>query len=263
MRRRGFVPFLTCFTIASSYALSLNAEDSPGFVETFQHLNRDRWSVSHGWVNGDYQSCEWRADAVTNTANELRLTLSDRGGKARPLGCGELRTKALLSYGVYEARIRSAAGSGLVTAFFTYIGPPAGSPEHDEIDFEFLGKDPHTVNITHFTNGKPYNGKVIQLGFDASQTFHNYGFEWLADKIGWYVDGKLVAETPEGAKIPRNPGHLHFMLWSGSKVQDAWMGPFNYTAPVTADIEWAAFTPANAPCKFPESIKCTIDNERH
>ena len=249
-----FLLMLT-FSILTSYAVSAEAEDKTGFVETFQHLSRDRWYVSDGWANGDYQSCEWRADAIANTRNGLRLTLSDRGGKARPLGCPEIHTKARFGYGLYEARIRSAAGSGLVTAFFTYVGPPAGSPEHDEIDFEFLGKDPHTVNITEYTNDKPY-GKVIQLGFDASETFHNYGIEWTPDKIRWYVDGKVVFETPVDAKIPRNPGYIEFSLWSGSKVEDAWMGPFTYTAPVTAEVEWVAYTPTDAPCKFPESIKC-------
>ena len=248
---------LVIFSFLANYAASAEAEDGTGFVEPFQHLNLDRWYVSDGWANGDYQSCEWRADAIAISRNDMRLTLSERGGKVRPLGCPEIRTKAPLGYGLYEARIRSAAGSGLVTAFFTYAGPPSGSAEHDEIDFEFLGKDPHTVNITQYTNGKPYDGKIIQLGFDASQTFHDYGFEWTPDKIRWYVDGKVVSETPVGAKIPRNPGHLHFMLWSGSKGQDAWMGPFNYTTPVTADVEWAAYTPTDAPCKFAESIKCT------
>jgi beta-glucanase (GH16 family) len=67
----------------------------------------------------------------------------------------------------------------------------------------------------------------------------------------------MVSETPVGDKIPRNPGNLYFMLWSGSKVQDApWVGPFSYTTTVTADVEWAAYTPIDAPCKFPESIKC-------
>jgi endo-1,3-1,4-beta-glycanase ExoK len=262
MYMRYYSFFLVYFIIASCPA-SASADDGTSFRETFQYLSRDRWYVSHGWANGDYQSCEWRADAVTTTRKNLSLTLSDRGGKVRPLGCGEIRTKAKVGYGVYEARIRSAAGSGIVTAFFTYVGPPTGSAEHDEVDFEFLGKDPRTVNINHFTNGKPYDGKVVQLGFDASQTLHNYAFEWLADKIRWYVDEKLVFETPEDSKIPRNPGQLYFMLWSGSKVQDAWMGPFNYTSPVTAEVEWAAYTAADEPCKFPESIKCTIDGERH
>ena len=254
MYPRRFSFFLLC-SILASYAAPAPAEDTSGFVESFGNLRRDRWYVSDGWTNGDYQSCEWRADAVTSTKNGMHLTLSDRGGKVRPLGCGEIKTNALLGYGLYEARMRSAAGSGLDTGFFTWIGPPM-SAEHDEIDFEFLGKDPHTVNINHFTNGKPYDGKVIQLGYDASQAFHNYGFEWKPDKIRWYVDGKVVAETPMDAKIPRKPGFLAFSLWSGSKIEDAWMGPLTYTTPVTADVEWTAYTPTDAPCKFPDSIKC-------
>jgi endo-1,3-1,4-beta-glycanase ExoK len=258
MRTCRFLSLPILSVILASYAASADAEDSTGFVESFQHLSHDRWYISDGWANGDYQSCEWRADAITTIRNDMRLTLSDRGGKVRPLGCPEIRTNAVLGYGLYEARIRSAAGSGLNTAFFTYVGPPTGSAEHDEIDFEFLGKDPHTVSINHFTNGKPYDGKVIELGFDASQAFHNYAFEWTPDRIRWYVDEKVVSETPDGAKIPRNPGRLYFSLWSGSAVEDAWMGPFRYTNPATADVEWVAYTPPNAPCKFPESLKCKV-----
>jgi endo-1,3-1,4-beta-glycanase ExoK len=239
----------------ASYAVFAEANDGSGFVEKFQFLNRNRWLVSDGWANGNYQSCEWRADAITfATRGVMRLTLSDHGGKVRSFGCAEIRSKATLGYGLYEARIRSAAGSGLNTAFFTYIGPPAGTPEHDEIDFEFLGKNPQTVNINHFTNGEPHDGKIIQLDFDASRSFHNYGFEWTPDKISWYVDAQVVSETPAGAKIGRNPGLLFFSLWSGL---DEWMGPFHYETPVTAEVEWAAYTPPNATCSFPESIKCS------
>ena len=112
------------------------------------------------------------------------------------------------------------------------------------------------MNINHFTNGKPYDGKITQLGFDASKAFHNYGFEWATDRIRWYVDETLVSETPVGAKIPRNPGHLFFSLWSGSNLEDAWMGPFHYSAPAMADAAWFAYTPPGGSCKFPESIKC-------
>jgi endo-1,3-1,4-beta-glycanase ExoK len=232
------------------------AQDNTAFIDSFQDLNRGRWYISNGWANGDYQSCEWRADAVTSIKDKMRLTLSDRGGKVRPFGCGEIRTRMLLGYGLFEARIRSAAGSGLNTGFFTYVGPPTGSAEHDEIDFEFLGKDPHTVNINHFTNGKPYDGKVVQLGYDASRAFHNYAIEWEPNKIRWYVDRTLVAETPVDAKIPRNPGNLYFSLWSGSNVEDDWMGPFRYTTPVTAEVQWTSYTPSNVSCQFPDSLKC-------
>jgi endo-1,3-1,4-beta-glycanase ExoK len=246
------LPFFICLLFVGS----VGAQQGAGFVERFQHLNHIGWNISDGWANGDHQSCEWRADAVTIAANDMRLMLSDRGGKVRPLGCAEIHTTTVLGYGLYEARLRSAAGSGLDTGFFTYVGPPTGSAEHDEIDFEFLGKDPHTVNIGHFTNGKPYDGKIVDLGFDASQGLHNYGFDWKPDKINWYVDGKAIFETPDGAKIPRTPGRLYFNLWSGSGMQDAWMGPFRYSGPTTADVEWVAYTSSTGPCQFPESIKC-------
>jgi len=252
---RQRLKYLFALALCVSSAAALAADDS-GFKESFLLPNLKRWYVSSGWANGDYQACEWRAEAIQIAEKNLRMTLSDHGGKTRPIGCAEIHTNARFGYGLYEARMRSAAGSGLNTAFFTYVGPPNGVPEWDEIDFEFLGKNPHTVDINYFTNGKPQLGKPITLDFDASQTFHNYAFEWRPDKIRWYVDGKTVYETPDGAKIPHNPGSLFLSLWAGAKAEDAWMGPFDYSQPVTADVEWTAYTPLDAACAFPESMKC-------
>ena len=49
--------------------------------------------------------------------------------------------------------MKAAAGSGLNTGFFTYIGPTHKQP-HDEIDFEVLGKDPSKVQINQYVDGK-------------------------------------------------------------------------------------------------------------
>jgi endo-1,3-1,4-beta-glycanase ExoK len=219
------------------------AENVPLFLP-YPHLDTDRWYVSSGWTNGGHQSCEWRAEAVVPSDGKLQLLLSDNGGTIRPLGCPELHTKETTSYGLYEARIRSAAGSGLNTAFFTYIGPPTGSPEHDEIDFEFLGKEPHTVSISHYTNGQQTKGETVNLGFDASISFHTYGLEWTPHKIRWFVDGKLVHETQSSDPIPRNATRIYLSLWSGSNEEDAWLGPFDYKGPVSAEVEWVKFTPS-------------------
>jgi endo-1,3-1,4-beta-glycanase ExoK len=237
---------------AVTWSTFVHAADT-SFVEKFQQLDPKRWYVADGWANGDYQTCEWSAQAIKVAGSNMRMTLSDKGGKQRPISCPEMHTNARTSYGLYEARMRSASGSGLNTAFFTYIGPPNGVKEWDEIDFEFLGKDPHTVNTGHYTNGKAANGKIVQLGFDASQSFHNYAFEWTPDKIIWYVDGKQVHETAPGSPMPHNPSLLFLSLWSG---QPAWLGPFEYSKPVTADVQWVAFTPAGTPCAFPESLRC-------
>ena len=215
---------------------------SDAFRSTFFMIDKDRWYVSHGWANGKHQSCEWRKDALSVRDDKMVMTLSDRGGKVRDHGCPEIHTKARLGYGLYETRMRSAAGSGLNTAFFTYIGPPNGVPEHDEIDFEFLGKNPRTVDINYHVNGKSMLGKSIDLGFDASKDFHDYSFDWSPTAIKWFVDGRKVFETPSGGALPRNPGNLFFSLWSGVPE---WMGPFRYEEPVEAEVAWVRFTPHN------------------
>lgn len=238
-RKPPFLVLMACLLCAAS----AHAEAAKGFRSTFFSIDKDRWTLSDGWANGDHQSCEWRADALSIRDNKLLLTLSDKGGKVRPVGCPEIRTKARLGHGLYEARMRPAAGSGLNTAFFTYIGPPNGVPEHDEIDFEFLGKAPRRVEISHHVNGKIFRGKIVDLGFDASEDFHDYAFDWSATRLAWFVDGVKVYETPPGIPIPRHPGFLFFSLWSGSPVEDSWMGPFAYTKPVTAEVAWARFTP--------------------
>lgn len=227
---------------ASVCAVTADAGEIPLFAP-FPQIDRQHWYISDGWANGSYQSCEWRADAISATGSNLLLTLSDKGGSIRPIGCAEMRTTSKTGYGFYEARMRSAAGSGLNTAFFTYIGPPNGVAEHDEIDFEFLGKDPHTVQLNYYTNGKPQDGSVINLGFDASQELHNYSFVWTPGKIVWYVDGKLVHMSLAGANIPRNPGYTYLSLWSGAKSKDDWLGTFNYKAPVTAEVSWVKYSP--------------------
>jgi endo-1,3-1,4-beta-glycanase ExoK len=250
---RSFL-FLASLAIAGC-ATATGANSATFFKYDFTRLDSTTWYISNGWANGDWQSCEWLANAVATYKGNLELTLSNHGGAKRPIGCAEIRTKQTPGYGLYEARMRTVAGSGLNTAFFTYIGPANGKP-WDEIDFEFLGKDPKTVQTNFYTNGKSQGGSVIQLGFDATQDFHNYAIDWQPTKIRWYVDGKQVHESPDGAPIPSHPGSLFFSLWSGAAQENSWLGEFHYTQPVTAQVAWAAFTPPGSSCLFPQSASC-------
>lgn len=238
MRLQSLLLLLICLIGAPPPSI---AQDIP-FFKFGQKIDSETWYKSHGWANGEHQSCEWRKHAVSGTAEGLNLNLSERGGKHRPYGCGEIRTIQKYSYGRYEARLKSAAGSGLNSAFFTFIGPHSGSPEHDEIDFEFLGKDPYIVEVTYFRNSKKGRVKRVVLGFDASQEFHDYAFEWSKTAIRWYVDGKLVHETDPGENIPIHPQQIFFSLWSNNESLNDWMGPFRYSGPVDMDIQWVRFT---------------------
>lgn len=241
MFRRPFIFALSAFILLTN-SPSYSQTELIDFFTPQHNINTELWYLSHGWSNGEHQSCEWRKNALTNQNDNLLLTLSDKGGKQRPIGCGEIRTKALYSHGRFEVRMKSASGSGLNTAFFTYVGPPHGNPEHDEIDFEFLGKHPRTVDVTYWRDGKQGKVERIDLGFDASQEFHNYAFEWDENAIRWYVDDQLVHQTKEKVELPINDQRIFLSLWSGAKPINDWLGKFTYSEPVHAEVEWVRYT---------------------
>jgi len=219
-----------------------NATTLPFFLP-YPKLDTNRWYVSHGWSNGAIQTCEWRKEAFSAHENNLMLTLSDKGGKVSPHSCAEMQTTLGYSYGSYAARIRAAKSPGLNTGFFTYVGPAQKSPVHEEIDFEFLGKDTTMVQLNYYLDGKPQGATFVKLGFDASEEFHDYTFVWEPGKIRWYIDKKLVRETPDGAIVPTRPMRIFVNLWSGSPPFDDWLGHFDFKQDVTAEFEWVKYTP--------------------
>ena len=129
---------------------------------------------------------------------------------------------------------------------------------HDEVDFEFLGKDPGSVQINYFTNGTGGHEQWPKLGFDASAGFNDYAFVWAPDGTRWYVNGRLVREE-KGAGLPVNPGSLFLTLWNGSAVLNGWLGPMDASrTPALAEVDWVAFTRAGERCRFPQSVTCKL-----
>lgn len=242
MKNINLTIIFSIFFISVFISGSARADDLPFFYGN-KKIDTRNWYVSNGWTNGEHQSCEWQADALTDNGDNLQIKISDKAGKTRPIACGEIRTKKLYSYGKYEARIKAATSSGVNTAFFTYAGYPSKTV-HDEIDFEFLGKDPKKVQVNYWVDGKQ-NATMIDLGFDASKDFHNYSFVWTPSKISWFIDDKLVHETASDAKIPTHPQNIFFSLWTSSKNIEQWMGEFIYKSPLTAEFSSIKFTPYN------------------
>lgn len=242
--RMNRFPFFFLILLALMAASSAHATDFP-FTKGDSRIDKTTWYTSHGWANGEHQACEWRAEAMHVVDEVLKITLSENTeGHLRAHRCGELQGMTKPGYGTYSARIKAAKGAGLNTAFFTYIGPAVNGGDHSEIDFEFLGKDPRTVQLNYFIKGGiAQDGTIIQLGFDASADFHEYSFTWEPHRIRWYIDGKQVHETKPGVPIPDNPGRIYLSLWAGAKPMDDWLGKFVYTAPVSAEFTQVKFTP--------------------
>lgn len=225
------------------------------FFEPFDKLDQKRWYVSDGWVNADWHGCAWSRQAVSVSGGMLRMRILRAPNKFRAYKCAELQTKTRFGYGWYEARMRTAAGSGLNTAMFTYSGPPL-TKVHDEIDFEFLGKSPTTVQLNYYVSAKGGRESYPQLGFDASKGFHTYAFEWTPGRIRWFIDGRLV-RTASDATMPQVTGKLFLSLWNGGKGVDDWLGKADESAiPASADVDWIAYTRSGERCRFAESTSC-------
>lgn len=195
-----------------------------------------------GWTNGHMFDCTWRADNVTFENGSMFLKIDQDGENAQPKWSGgEYRTLKRFSYGMYEVRMKPIKNNGVVSSFFTYTGPSDNDP-WDEIDIEFLGKDTTKVQFNYFTDGVGEHEYVHDLGFDASEEFHDYAFEWTKDSITWYVDGIPVHKATEN--IPQTPGKVMMNVWPGIGV-DSWLNSFDGTTPLKAEYDWIKITQYN------------------
>lgn len=202
-------------------------------------------------------------DAVFDPANVRAL---DGGGvhlalEARPSG-DRLYSSASIAtksdrhlYGRFEAELRPARASGVITAFFLYRFDP-----WQEIDFEFLGRDTTQALINVFYNpgveGDLYNyglrgtPVLVDLGFDAADDFHTYAIEWEPGEIRWFADDRLIHRrlTGEPTPVPHLPMRFHVNVWPICSEELA--GPMDPAAlPTGVDVRRVAFSEWTPPPK--------------
>lgn len=202
----------------------------------FDRHENDKTEMSNGWSNGGMFNCTWKSSNISFNDGKMNLSIySDgRGGYTG----GEYRTRQTFGYGMYDVCMKPVKNDGVVTSFFTYTGPSDGTV-WDEIDIEFLGKDTTKVQFNYYTNGVGNHEYVYDLGFDASQGYHQYGFYWDKNSITWYVDTKPVYTATKD--IPSTPGKIMMNVWPGTGV-DEWLNRYNGVAPLTASYDWMSYT---------------------
>lgn len=234
-------------TAASSQAGTESSEkksfkDDTGMYADLSEGMPDFCEASNGWTNGSMFNVFWRGENVTfeNGKMQLKIDYDPREEQGIPYSGGEFRTKDFYGYGRYEASIKAIKNNGVVTSLFTYTGPSDSNP-WDEIDIEILGKDTTKVQFNYFTNSQGNHEFMYDLGFDASEDFHTYAFEWHKDKIVWFVDGKEAYTATDN--LPTTPSKIMANTWCGKGV-DGWLNKFDDSnIPLTAEYEWVKFTP--------------------
>ncbi len=214
--------------------VALEVDFSKGQPEGFE--------CADGWCNGSVFNVTWRKNNVTFQDGRMQLMIDKDATPAGnvPYSGGEFRSKDFYGYGRYEVSMKAIKNDGVVSSFFTYTGPSDNNP-WDEIDVEILGKDTTKVQFNYYTDGKGEHEYMHELGFDASEDFHTYAFEWHEDKIIWFVDGIEVHQATE--KIPVTKGKIMMNAWCGIGV-DEWLKPFDDSKlPLTAQYQWIKYTP--------------------
>lgn len=235
------------------------ADFTAGASDVFEH--------SDGWTNGSPFNTYWRSHAVSyedgqavvsivEPTDEEKTSMEAQPSKPEWIG-SELRSKDYFHYGFYGVSMKPCKQVGVATTFFTYTGPSDNNNPWDEIDIEFLGKDTTKVQFNYYVDGKGGHEYMYDLGFDASEDFHDYGFYWGEDSIVWYVDGEPVymVTEEENGELPSTPGKIMMNFWAGDASAVLWMGGFDgpnestkgYYKNVTwADTEGNAYVPPRA-----------------
>lgn len=212
-------------------------DQNADMIADFRKGEASAFFASDGWTNGNPFDCGWYKNNTSFADNALNLTIDkDNTGKYN-YSAAEYRTVDFYGYGYYETSMQAIKNDGVVSSFFTYTGPTDNNP-WDEIDIEVLGKDTTKVQFNYYTNGVGDHEYMYDLGFDASEGFHTYGFDWQADHITWYVDGEAVYSAY--TDIPTTPGKIMMNVWPGIGVDD-WLKPFNGNTPLTARYQWATY----------------------
>jgi len=202
--------------------------------------------ASDGWSNGQPFNAVWTNDNITYSDGKMKLSIQDKEAEADgvtyPHTAGEARTHKLYGYGDYEVRMKPTNVVGSVSTFFTYTDKwnkvNGVENKHDEIDIEFLGKDTTKVQFNYFVGGQGGHEHMHDLGFDASQGFHNYGFRWAEKSITWFVDGQPVYQVNKDnpAELPSQNGRMMASYWPSSLA--SWSGTYEGPSDKTCEYEW-------------------------
>ncbi len=227
----------------------------------FSNKRAKTFFESDGWTNGDVFNVWWNADNVKYQDNGALLSISDRDGGSEATNdqynSGELRSYQYFGYGDYQVKMKPNKKAGTTSSFFTCTGSydldENGNPNpHDEIDIEFLGKDTTKVQFNYFVNGEGGNEYMYDLGFDASEEVHEYGFRWSEDSIIWFVDGEAVHKVSKSGSnpLPSTPGRILMNYWCGNKKAENWMGKYdgsNEGGTIYQEVKTSATPKGNLP----------------
>ncbi len=149
-------------------------------------------------------------------------------------------------YGRFAARIRYAAGEGVISSFFLWKdGSEVSGTYWNELDFEKMHSDCRMQTNTLY--GNPVMGKeqVHTMPADMCDAYHDYVFEWTPTYIAWFIDKTEIrretgaAATAFADNAPAGM-QIHFNVWPGDASFGGNFDP--KILPVRQYISWVEYS---------------------
>jgi GR25 family glycosyltransferase involved in LPS biosynthesis len=205
-----YVPIVN---VSTSEVVRLNINDN------FEFINANHWLLRDDTFTDNLALFRPKNINLLQGVG-VSLTVKSESLGLRDFSAASLTSRNKYLYGKFEAIFKASHTPGVITGFFLHRDSP-----RQEIDIEIAGHRPDTliVNVFYNPGGEGakfdygYRGAAshIQLGFDASASFHHYAIEWGPTEICWYVDGKLIHRRGDWnpTPIPHLPMLLHANLW--------------------------------------------------
>lgn len=200
-------------------------------------LDTSKWGYNYSWGHS-HNHAAWCVPENVTVADGI-LTLKgenakhpDSEGKQGTFNnkkydivytSGAINThhKYNFDYGYFEARLKMPAGKGMWPAW--WMLRDGWPPEIDML--EILCSRPNELHV-NFHYGPSWNEhysheQVLDVGFDASEQFHTYGFEWTPKYMRYYVDGVQVGHDFTNKSAIKEARGMYMIL---NLAIDGWDG---------------------------------------
>jgi beta-glucanase (GH16 family) len=193
---------VACSTAPDDADWALVWEDEfEGAAGTLPDTRDWRFDVGTDWGNAQLEYDTDRAsNASLDGSGHLAITARAEPFNGRAYTSARITTqgKREFQYGRIMARIKLPVGQGIWPAFWLLGGNIAqvGWPQAGEIDvMEYRGQEPRVVlGSVHgpgYSAGNAITRRFELQGARFDDTFHDFQVDWSADRIDFFVDGRL------------------------------------------------------------------------